>query len=498
MNNVADFLLECGEDEHVALVEGSRETTYLGLKRAAAGLAREIQQAGACPGDAVGLLAANSPFWVAAYLATMKLGCVAVPFNPASLPAELGTVAGFTGCRAICMQRRQMRKFAEGLPADARLILDDAQDPSDKDLELWEGLPDIGSDEQDAALMLTSGTTARPRAVRVTHKNIKANTNSIIASLGLSRSERMLAALPFHYCFGTSLLHTHLRAGGTLVLCNSFVFPEVVLDLMSAQQCTGFAGVPSMYQTLIRNSTLPKRQLPHLRKVQQAGGKLPPVLIQELVDLLPQAQVFIMYGATEATARLSCLAPELLPTKLGSVGRGLPGVELRVVDEAGNDVPLGEIGEIVARGDNISPGYLNNPEATAEKFVGGALRTGDLAKMDEDGFIHIVDRKADFIKSYGHRVSSQQVEEEILRLQDVAAAAAIGVPDTVRGEAIVVYCVVRSGSQVGQEEILAHCRQHLPRHMWPTEVVLVDSLPMNAQGKFVKSMLRERGREVCP
>lgn len=340
--------------------------------------------------------------------------------------------------------------------------------------------------------MLTSGTTSSPRAVRVTHKNIKANTTSIIASLDLTASERVLAALPFHYCFGTSLLHTHLRVGGSVVLCNSFVYPEVVLDMLTAQQCTGFAGVPSMYQTLIRNSTLRRRELPHLRKVQQAGGKLPPVLIQELRDILPHAQIYIMYGQTEATARLSCLAPELLPLKLGSVGHGIPGVALRVVDDAGNDTPPGEIGEIVAQGDNISPGYLDNPEATAEKFVAGTLHTGDLARVDEDGFIYIVDRIADFIKSYGHRVSSQQVEEEILRLPDVAAAAAIGVPDPVRGEAIVVYVVVRSRAPLGPDDVLAHARQHLPRHMWPSEVVMVDSLPMNAQGKIVKSMLRTR------
>ena len=488
--NVADFLLEHGEDERVALVEGSQEHTFLDLKRAAAGLAHEIVLSGACPGDAVGLMASNSLFWVAAYLAILKLGCVAVPFNLVSMPAEVGTLADFTGCRVMCLQRRHVLKFAEGFSRDVRLIQDDALSVSDQGWELWGSRPDVGCEDQDAALMLTSGTTSSPRAVRVTHKNIKANTSSIIASLGLSSSERMLAALPFHYCFGTSLLHTHLRVGGSLVLCNSFVYPEVALDLLHKKRCTGFAGVPSMYQTLIRNSTLPRRELPHLHKVQQAGGKLPPVLIEELMDILPGAQVFIMYGQTEATARLSCLAPELLPAKLGSVGRGIPGVELRVVDELGKDVSPGEIGEIVARGDNISPGYLNNAQATAEKFVGGTLRTGDLATVDADGFISIVDRKSDFIKSYGHRVSSQQVEEEILRLTDVAAAAVIGVPDPVRGEAIVVYAVVRNGSALGRDAILAYGKQHLPRHMWPGEVLIVDSLPMNAQGKVVKSMLR--------
>jgi long-chain acyl-CoA synthetase len=487
--NVADYLLERGQDRHVALVADRSYYTYRDLRRAAASLAREILEAGAQPGDAVGLLAANSPFWVAAYLAIMKLGCVAVPFNPASMPAELSVMASFTGCQVICLQRRHMRRFADALAGGMRLIYDDFPGDSDQAMAVWNSLPDL---EQDAALMLTSGTTSSPRVVRVTHKNIKANTDSIITCLGLTDADRIMAVLPFHYCFGTSLLHTHLRVGGSLVLCNSFVYPQTVLDLMQSEECTGFAGVPSMYQTLLRDSTFPKREFPHLRKIQQAGGKLPPILIQELVDCRPDAQVFIMYGQTEATARLSILSPELLPSKLGSVGRGMPGVELRVVDDSGQDVAPGEVGEIVARGDNVSPGYLNNPEATSGKFVDGMLHTGDLATVDADGFIYIVDRSSDFIKSHGYRVSSQQIEETILKLADLVAAAVIGEPDLAAGEAIIAYVVIRKGSPLSPEDIHAHCRQNLPRYMWPKEVVAVDSLPISAQGKIVKSILRER------
>jgi long-chain acyl-CoA synthetase len=490
--NVADYLLECGKDRQVALVADRSYYTYRDIRSTAASLAREIRQAGAQPGDAVGLLAANSPFWVAAYLAIMKLGCVAVPFNPASMPAELSVMASFTGCKVICLQRRHMRRFAGALAGGLPLILEDVPGDSDGDMAVWSSLPDLESEEQDAALMLTSGTTSSPRVVRVTHRNIRANTDSIVTCLGLTDADRIMAVLPFHYCFGTSLLHTHLRVGGSLVLCNSFVYPQMVLDLMQSEECTGFAGVPSMYQTLIRDSAFPKREFPHLNKIQQAGGKLPPILIQELMDCRPEAQIFIMYGQTEATARLSILSPELLPSKLGSVGRGMPGVELQVVDDSGQDVAPGEVGEIVARGDNVSPGYLNNPEATSGKFVDGTLRTGDLATVDADGFIYIVDRSSDFIKSHGYRVSSQQIEETILKLTDLVAAAVIGEPDLAAGEAIIAYVVIRKGSPVSPEDIQAHCRQNLPRYMWPKEVIAVDSLPISAQGKIVKSILRER------
>jgi acyl-CoA synthetase (AMP-forming)/AMP-acid ligase II len=226
--------------------------------------------------------------------------------------------------------------------------------------------------------------------------------------------------------------------------------------------------------------------------VQQAGGKLQPIFIRELVAALPQAEVFVMYGQTEATARLSYLPPGSLGTKLGSIGKGIPGVALQVLHESGRSVLPGEVGEIVARGDNVSPGYFNDPETSAAKFVDGALQTEDLATVDEDGFIFVVDRKSDFIKSLGHRVSSQEVEAKILELHDVVGAAAIGQPDPVQGEAIVVFLTLRKGARIATDDVLNHCRVSMARHMVPRQVVVVDSLPTNAHGKIVKSLLRQR------
>jgi long-chain acyl-CoA synthetase len=284
--------------------------------------------------------------------------------------------------------------------------------------------------------------------------------------------------------------------GGTLVLADSFMYPETVLDLMEAQNCTGFAGVPSVYQTLLRNSSFPHRRWPSLRKVQQAGGKLASVLTDELRTAVAPAEVYVMYGQTEATARLSYLPPTLLESKPGSIGRGIPGVALKVLDETGAAVKVGQIGEIVAWGDNISPGYWRNPEATAQTFVDGALRTGDLATVDEDGFIYIVDRKSDFIKSFGYRVSSQQVEACILELPDIVAAATVGVPDLERGEAIVAFVSRRDGSSLTPAEVLSYCAAHLAHHMRPRSVVVLDRLPVNARGKVMKTELRQQAIAV--
>jgi acyl-CoA synthetase (AMP-forming)/AMP-acid ligase II len=203
-----------------------------------------------------------------------------------------------------------------------------------------------------------------------------------------------------------------------------------------------------------------------------------------------------MYGQTEATARLSYLPPEDLDARAGSIGRGLRGVTLRVVDEHGADVGPGEVGEIWASGDNISPGYLFDDQRTAEKMPGGVLHTGDLATVDADGYIYVVDRAEDFIKSWGHRVASQDVESAVMELPEVVSVAAVGIPHVVAGEAVAVAVVRRPGSGLDAETLLAHCRARLPKHMVPDLIEFVDQLPLNSSGKVVKRDVRDRLREL--
>ncbi len=487
--NTADYLLENAKDEDIALVDAGKKRNYGELKQAAARVAGELGALGLPPGSRVGLVGQNSLFWAASYLAIMKSGCVAVPFSTMLTPEDALRNAQWADCKAVLIDRKQKRNFGTAFPAGISILFDDileSQDPS-----VW-AAPATGFDAQsDAALMFTSGTTSKPKAVRVTHANIQANTNSIIEYLALRADDCMLVILPFFYCFGTSLLHTHLRVGGRLALCNSFTFPETALDMMEKEGCTGIAGVPSSYQLLLRISTFKSRELPRLRLIQQAGGKLHGVLVEELVASKPKAKVFVMYGQTEATARLSHLPPEDLTRKLGSIGKGIPGVKLRVVGEDGKLVGPGQVGEIIASGANISPGYLNDPEASAQKFINGELHTGDLAVVDEDGYIFIVDRKDDFIKSWGYRVSSQEVESCILQLTDIVSAAVIGVPDIEAGESIHAFITLRPDSTLQPQAVIDHCRGKLGKHMVPEKVHIIKALPLNTNGKVVKGELRK-------
>jgi acyl-CoA synthetase (AMP-forming)/AMP-acid ligase II len=367
------------------------------------------------------------------------------------------------------------------------------------------GFPRTDPENDLALLAFTSGSTGVPKAVMVTHRNIQSNTEDIIQSLRLKDRDRVMAVLPFSYCFGLSLLHTHLRAGGSVVLSPSFMFPEKVLDEMEARRCTGFAGVPATFQILLRRTTYAQRRFPALRWLQQAGGKLPSPVIAELAATHPEVKLFVMYGQTEATARLSCLDPELLAAKPGSIGRGLPSARLEVLKEDGTPVEPGsdEVGEIVASGPNITRGYWRSPEETARFFRDGRLYTGDLARVDRDGFLYVVDRARDFIKSAGNRISPQEVEDTIAAHPDVLHVAVVGVPDDFFGEAIAAFIVPlsrpllpRSRPLLKEDEIRAYCNERLPNHKVPQFVYLVDSLPMNEFGKILKTKLCKPGTET--
>ena len=485
--NVSDYLLANGRPDDVVLVDGGRSFSYSDLRTAAGRLAAEVDALGLPPGSRLGILGSNSFFWLAAYLAAMKVG-VAVPFSDKLSPTDVGRQGAWVGCAAVFMDTRRLREFAHAFPEGVPIVTDETLD---RDREPYWPVAGVVDPDADAALMFTSGTTSDPKAVRVTHRNIQANTESIVSYLGLGRDDRMLVILPFFYCFGASLLHTHLRVGGSLVLCNSFVFPELALDMMDREKATGFAGVPSSFQLLLRASSFNSRALPSLRLIQQAGGKLPTVLIEELVAAKPNAKLFVMYGQTEATARLSYLPPDKVLEKLGSIGRGIPGVELQVVDDIGNPVAPGATGEILAHGANVSPGYYNDPDGSAKRFRDGGLRTGDLAIVDPDGYVFVVDRKDDFIKSWGYRVSTLEVETCALRMEDLVSAAAFGVPDIEAGEAITLAVTVRPGSTVRAEDVVAFTRNHLAKYMLPQSVYLVESIPLTASGKISKSQLRE-------
>jgi len=498
--NVANFLIGGKDPGRLALRLLKRDHTYGELHSATEQVAQYLSAVGAHAGDRALVIADNSLFWVAAYLGIMRAGLVSVPLPAGVSSGEFDYIRQTTAAKIVFAQTavtvRNANCFssmhvvtdtpAPGLTAIASQRT--FQELSDRPTGTVE--PPTASGDDLAALMFTSGSTDRPRGVMISHANIIANTGSIIAYLGLTETDRIMAVLPFYYCFGTSLLHTHLKIGGSLVLDPRFMYPEVILERMIETECTGFAGVPSHFQILLRSSSIRKRSFPHLRYVQQAGGGLSKQFIRELRQALPNARIFIMYGQTEGTARLSYLPPEHLDTKLGSIGRGIPGVLLRVLNERGQEVRPGEVGEIVAEGRNVARGYWRAPEESAVSFRDGTLYTGDLATLDEDGFIYIVDRAKDFIKCGGTRISCRHIADQLLACDSLMEAAVIGVPDEILGEAVKAFVVPRNPQTHGlEQEVRLFCKMHMPSQLVPREIVVLKELPKNSAGKVLRSSL---------
>jgi len=491
--NVVEILLSRGEAGCPAVISGDVSLTYAELRTEVSRLASALLVRGMSRGERVGLWCENSPFFVIAYLAIIRAGFTVVPFQTDAGRDTLEKIARQAGLGAVLASRRYAGRLKPWLEEFSVPMI---AEPAIRDLPTLQDaktLPQIDPDRDLAALMFTSGSTGEPKGVMVTHRNIECNTSDIVSYMDLTSADRVMVVLPFHYCFGLSLLHSHLMAGASLVLNNQFLYPEKVLEDIAARECTGLAGVPSTYQILLRKSRFKDMQFPALRWLQQAGGKLHNPFIQEILQTFPHIKYYLMYGQTEATARLSYLPPERLRDKLGSIGKGLPSTRLEVLRPDGSPVTPGsdDVGEIVASGDNISLGYWNDTPETAKYFRSGKLHTGDLARVDADGFIFIVEREREMIKSGGNRVSAKEVEDVVAEIPVVVEVAVIGVPHELLGEAIKAFVVTVHGATLTAAEVIEHCRRRLPNFKCPETVEFLDALPHTASGKVAKRKLTE-------
>lgn len=348
-----------------------------------------------------------------------------------------------------------------------------------------------------AQIVFTSGTTSTPRGVLQTTKMLRASTDGIVEYLHLTSADRALLVLPLFYVYGKSVLLSHLRVGGSVFLDHRFMYPRVVMEAVATERCTNFAGVPTTYESLKRQVDLSRLDLSTLRFAMQAGGAMVPETIAWARQAFAPALFYVMYGQTEATSRLSYLPPELAEKKKGSVGRGMPGVELKVFDDDGQPVPPGVEGQLVARGEVVMPGYLDDPEETAKVLKHGWLWTGDLATWDADGFVFITGRAKTALKLGGHRVSPAELERALRACPGVREAVVVGAPDAVAGEMAVAF-VIRDDAALEAAAVLKHCRGALPPARVPKRVVFVDDFPRNTSGKVLIGELKQRAATLTP
>ena len=483
--NAFDYFFEKTYDSEKIFLEGKENISFRELYRSCLSVAAFLKSKYG-QNKPVFLISANNVFFIKSYLAILKSGNICVPLDPKIEKENYNFIAALTNPVAVFLTP----DIEKNLPAgSAEMIFPETL----KKYEIQE-VPHAGNEKYDpencAEIIFTSGSTGKPKGVMISHRNLIANTSSILDYLGLDMNDRILVVLPFYYCYGLSLLHTHLRAGGSIILNNSFIFLGTVINNLIEYKCTGFAGVPSHFQILLRKSeTFKKTSFPDLKYVTQAGGKLATVFIDEFRESFPGVSFFVMYGQTEGTARLSYLPPELYESKKGSVGKGIPGVELRVVNEKNEEIEPGETGEIIAKGDNIMQGYFSDAADTEKTIRNGWLYTGDIGTVDKDGYIYLTARKKEIIKMSGKRISPKEIETVLLEVPEVVDCTVEGVYDDLFGEAIKATVIIVPGKNKEEilEKIKKHCSKNLALHKIPQIFDLSEKLEISATGKKIKN-----------
>ena len=481
--NVFDYLFEESRELNKLFVLNEKDSiSYKELYELALNIAAHLKS-NYGSGQTVILIAPNSVFFIATYLGILKSGNICVPLDYAIEPANLEYIVTHVESKIafIAKSVAEKLKFAEGMHVyfEQDVLSFKVHSSHNDHIEKFES-------NSLAEIVFTSGSTGIPKGVMLSHENIIANTWSILQYLKLTKEDTICAVLPFHYCYGLSLLHTHLRVGGSMVLNNAFMFIGSVLQDIKKFKCTGFAGVPSHYQILLRKTSIfSKDDLPYLRYFTQAGGKLHNQFIEEICRAVPNKKFYVMYGQTEATARLSYLPSELAMAKIGSIGRAIPGVELKVVNENGKELTDGAEGELVAKGKNIMLGYYKDPDETARTVKDGWLYTGDFARKDDEGYIYILARKKEIIKVRGKRVSPKEIEEVILGVTEVMDCTIKSFHDEILGEgmeAIVVISDLSIKEEV-ERNIKSICRNKLASFKIPTKFSFYNQMNLKSSGK---------------
>jgi long-chain acyl-CoA synthetase len=487
--------------EKVALIHQGVRSTYADINAQANQLAQHMLNCGVTYNQRVVLLLENSLEYVVAYYGALKAGAVVVSLSSDNKPESLKDLLVDVEPSVIVSSARFERLLeATDLcaPHVQRLILKSPQcawSSSALPVHTWEDLMQVdrrirnpqphAAPDDLASIIYTSGSTGRAKGVMLSHRNIVSNTRAICQYLRLTHDDVQMVVLPFFYVMGKSLLNTHFAVGGAVVINNKFAFPVSVLNEMVAEQVTGFSGVPSTYAYLLHRSSLAtfRDKLTSLRYCSQAGGYMSRTIKERLRQILPaHTQIYIMYGATEAAARLAFLEPERYVEKMDSIGKAIPGVTLRVVDANGEEVPRGQAGELMATGPNIMRGYWKDPVATGKVLHGHWYRTGDQAYQDADGYFYVTGRKDDLLKVGGHRINPIEVEDVLMELDIVVEAVVLGVQDAILGHKLVA-CIVPKTNDCRAEHIWLHCSQRLPKYKLPKEIKLTQSLPKTSNGK---------------
>ena len=511
---VQDFLEQSATrlPDKVALVCDQQRLTYSQVDGLANRLANAMLENGLCRGDRVAIYLNNSVESVVGIFAILKAGGVFVPINPTTKQEKLIYILNNCKSTGLLIEQRQeamLREIVEkvswlkfivvcgGQPSISAELASDRLQVSGFEAIQHEFTdqrpPRVNIDLDLACLIYTSGTTGDPKGVMSDHSNVVFAASSIIQYLQNVEDDVVIGTLPLSFDYGLYQLLMTFKFGGRLVLERGFAYPAHILQRIEQEKVTGFPGVPTIFAILLRMD-LSSYNLSSLRYLSNTAAALPVSHIVELREKFAWATLFSMYGLTE-TKRTLYLPPDQLDKRPGSVGIAIPGTEVWLEDEDGKRLGAGEVGELVVRGRHVMRGYWEAPEATAARYRPGPIPgerlcyTGDLFRMDEEGYFYFVSRKDDIIKSRGEKVAPKEVETVLYGIHGVMEAAVVGVPDPILGEVPKAFLVV-DGVQLTEGQVLAYCRAHMEDFMVPKYVEFRDSLPKTSSGKIKKTDLK--------
>ncbi|WP_198000129.1 class I adenylate-forming enzyme family protein [Gimesia alba] len=495
--NLADLFSEIAEKRASSLAVSTASTSwsYHSLLTAVHRIAQQLRNSpGFQPGNRVLLLTPNSVEYIAAFYGILMAQGVVVPL---AINLESGTfekILKSTNATQVITTPQVIKRR----PDLQQLQNTDSpgDEHRDSDCVLSAHSNNIPTDL--AAIFFTAGSSGTPKGVMLSHSNLISNAQSIQEYLEFDASERPLCVLPFHHAFGNSVLQSHLLLGAHLVLDGNTTFPESIIEALNQHQCTSLSAVPDLFRILLERTSFGQTETPSLKYMSVAGGALEHSLSVDISRSISPARFFVMYGQTEATARLAYVPPEQLANvSAGCIGQAIPQVTLEVVDESGQPVEPATVGELRAQGPNLMLGYWGDPASTRERIRGGWLYTGDLATTDETGWIFIKGRRNSLVKISGYRVHPADLEEFAMRSFPIAQAVAIPFESKNVGTRLALYIKPAVNEpELSVSEMITVCRKNLPRQMVPDHIHIVNNFPLNHAMKVDRQRLSQLMKDI--
>jgi len=487
--NLASILTETAErsPDRVAIKLDDFELSYQLLNEATARVAGLLESKGVEPGDRVGIMLPNVPHFPVAFYGALRAGAVVVPMNVLLKGREVEFYLKDPEAKVVFAWHdfaEAAEQGADAAGAEAILVKPGEFEQMLFEQEADHGVADRGGDDT-AVILYTSGTTGTPKGAELTHDNLLSNVDTILSTLfEMHDDDVVLGALPFFHVFGlTCGLNSSVKAGAMLTLLPRFE-PDRALEIFARDRVTIFQGVPTMYVAMLHADTADEADTSSLRLCVSGGSAMPGEVLRSF-EAKFGCKILEGYGLSETSPVASFNHPDR-ERKVGSIGTPVAGVEMKVVDDDGNEVEQGEVGEIVIKGPNVMKGYWRKPDETGKAIVDGWFHTGDMAKVDEEGFFFIVDRKKEMILRGGYNVYPREIEEVLYEHPCVAEAAVVGVADDKMGEEVGAAVVLKKGEDVSADDLRAYVKERVASYKYPRPIWFVDELPKGPTGKILK------------